>query len=235
MKIIFSPTKLMDFSNSTKNPIEIIFPNKTNFLLEHLKTLTLDELNKMMKIKGNTLNHVKYIYNHFETSGTKKAITAYNGTSFKQLDIDSYNREELNFLNSHLIILSALYGILKPSSLIKEYRLDMNMKLLKDQNFYKFWKNEINGYFKGDELILNLASKEFSKIIEKPMITIDFKEKKGDFYKSVSAYSKKGRGVMLNYIIKNKITSIEKIKDFSIEGYSLNLELSDKFNLIFTR
>jgi len=109
------------------------------------------------------------------------------------------------------------------------------MKLLKDQNLYKFWKDDINDFFKDDEFILNLASKEFSKIIKNPMITIDFKEKKGDLYKSVSTYSKKGRGLMLNYIIKNKITSIDQIKKFDLNGYYLNNKLSDKFNLIFTR
>ncbi|MEI6857216.1 YaaA family protein [Psychrilyobacter sp.] len=235
MKIIFSPTKSMDFSDSTKNPLKINFTDKTNFLLKHLKILSLDEITKIMKIKGNILNHVKDLYENFETANTKKTITAYNGISFKQLDLDNYNEKEFEFLNSHLIVLSALYGILKPSNFIKEYRLDINIKLLIDKNLYKFWEKEINEYFEEGELILNLASKEFSKIIEKPMITIDFKEKKGDSYKSVSAYSKKGRGMMLNYIIKNKLTSIEKIKEFNLEDYSLNPELSDKFNLIFTR
>ncbi|MCS5423016.1 MULTISPECIES: YaaA family protein [Psychrilyobacter] len=235
MKIIFSPAKSMDFSDSVKTPLKINFTGKTNFLLKHLKSLSLDEITRIMKVKGNTLNHVKEIYENYKSANTKKAIGAYNGISFKQLDLDSYNEKEFEFLDSHLIILSALYGILKPSDFIKEYRLDMNMKLLKDQNLYKFWKKEVNGYFEEDELVLNLASKEFSKIIEKPMITIDFKEKKGDLYKSVSTYSKMGRGLMLNYIVKNKITSIDRIKEFNLEGYSLNPELSDKFNLIFTR
>ena len=235
MKIIFSPAKSMDFSNSIKDPLKINFTDKTNFLLKYLKTLSLDEITKIMKVKGNTLNHVKEIYENFEDSNTKKAIAAYNGISFKQLDLDNYNEKEFEFLDSHLIVLSALYGILKPFDFIKEYRLDMNMKFLKDQNLYKFWKKEINDYFKDNELIFNLASKEFSKIIEKPMITIDFKEKKEELYKSVSAYSKKGRGLMLNYIVKNKITSIDQIKKFNLDGYSLNHKISDKFNLIFTR
>ncbi|WP_028855122.1 YaaA family protein [Psychrilyobacter atlanticus] len=235
MKIIFSPAKSMDFSNSIKDPLKINFTDKTNFLLENLKTLSLDEITKIMKIKGNTLNHVKEIYKNFENANTKKAITAYNGVSFKQLDLTNYNQEEFVFLDTHLIILSALYGVIEPSNLIKEYRLDMNMKLLEDQNLYKFWRKEINEYFKDDEFIINLASKEFSKLIEKPMLTIDFKERKGELYKSVSAYSKKGRGMMLNYIIKNNVTSIDEIKKFNLDGYSLNDKLSDKFNLIFTR
>lgn len=235
MKIIFSPTKSMNFSDSVKDPLKVNFTHKTNFLLEKLKILSLDEIIKIMKIKGNTLNHVKNIYENFENANTKKAIAAYNGISFKQLDLDSYTQKEFSFLNTHIIILSALYGVLEPSSLIKEYRLDMNMKFLKDQNLYAFWKSEVNNYFKNDKLIFNLASKEFSKIIEKPMITIDFKEKKEDLYKSVSIYSKKGRGLMLNYIVKNNISSVDEVKKFNLDNYSFNSKLSDKFNLIFTR
>lgn len=235
MKIIFSPAKSMDFSISQNEPLKINFTDKTNILLKTIKTLSLDEITKIMKVKGNTLNHVKDIYEKFEGANTKKAIKAYNGVSFKQLDLDNYDEIDLDFINTHLVILSALYGIIEPSNLIKEYRLDMNMKLLKDQNLYKFWKIEINEYFKDEEFILNLASKEFSKLVEKPMINIDFKEKKGDLYKSVSTYSKKGRGMMLNYIIKNKITSTDEIKSFNLDGYSLNEKLSNKFNLIFTR
>jgi len=40
---------------------------------------------------------------------------------------------------------------------------------------------------------------------------------------------------MLDYIVKNNITSIDQIKKFDLDGYSLNNKLSDKFNLIFTR
>ncbi len=235
MKIIFSPAKSMDFSNSSDLPTEINFPDKTKVLSGHLIKLSIDDISKLMKIKGKTLEHVMELYSTFKTSKTKEAIFSYNGTSFKQLELKTYRKDEFNFLSNHLIILSAFYGIVEPSNLIKEYRLDMNMKLLKDQTLYKFWKEEINNYFKDEDFILNLASKEFSKIIEKPMITIDFKEEKGKSYRSVSAYSKKGRGMILNYIVKNKITSIDQIKNFNLDGYSLNDQLSDKFNLIFTR
>jgi cytoplasmic iron level regulating protein YaaA (DUF328/UPF0246 family) len=109
------------------------------------------------------------------------------------------------------------------------------MKVLKEINLYKFWKDEINNYFKDEDLIFNLASKEFSKIIDKPMITIDFKEYKNGSYKSVSSYAKKGRGMMLNYMIRNNIQSIEEIKKFNLDNYTYNKELSDNSNLVFTR
>ena len=235
MKIIFSPTKSMDLSNSESIPIKTNFPINTQFILEVLKKLSPDELVKLMKIKGKTLNHVIDIYNNFDVAPSKNAIYSYNGISFKQIELNNYNKEQVKYLKTHLIILSALYGAIEPFDLICEYRLDMNMKIFKDQNLYKFWKVKIDNYFQKEDFILNLASKEFSKLINKPMITIDFKEKKNGTYKSISSYSKKGRGMMLNYLIKNKITSIELIKQFNLDNYKFNVELSDEFNLIFTR
>jgi len=237
MKIIFSPSKSMNFkdANKTCNKLNIRFLDSTNILINNLKNLNSEELSKLMKIKGKTLENVINFYKNFEISSTKEAIYSYNGISFKQLELKKYNTDQLNYLNSNLIILSALYGVVRPLDCIKEYRLDMTMKLLKDQTLYNFWKDKIKDYFDEDELVINLASKEFSKMVSKPMINIDFKEYKNGNYKSISSYSKKGRGMMLNFMIKNRITNIEKIKEFNLEGYKLNPTLSDEFNFIFTR
>ena len=105
---------------------------------------------------------------------------------------------------------------------------------------YNFWKKEINEYISKslakDEVLLNLASGEFSKLIDTKkinMINLDFKEEKDGTYKSVSTYSKKARGQFLNYLIKNQVSNIENIKKMELNGYSLNEELSDKKNFIF--
>ena len=89
-----------------------------------------------------------------------------------------------------------------------------------------------------DEVLLNLASGEFSKLIDNKkisMINIDFKEEKDGVYKSVSTYSKKARGEFLNYLIKNQINNLEDIKKVELDKYSLNKDLSDEKNFIFTR
>lgn len=67
------------------------------------------------------------------------------------------------------------------------------------------------------------------------MVTVDFKEFKNGKYSSVSSFSKQGRGILLDYLIKNQITNIEDIKKFSKEGYSFNSELSNENTIIFSR
>lgn len=235
MKIIFSPTKLMDFKNSTTKEPNYFNKEKTQELLKILENLSENDLGKVMKIKGKTLELVKEYFQKDRETKTKEAVKAYNGISFKQLELDLYDETQLNYLRENLIILSALYGVLRPYSLISQYRLDMGMKILEDRSLYKFWKKEIHEVFSKEELIINLASNEYAKLVNFPMITIDFKEKKGDTFKSVSSYSKKGRGQFLNFMIINKITSIEELKTFQWDGYSYNQNLSKKNYLLFTR
>ena len=117
----------------------------------------------------------------------------------------------------------------------------MTMSII-DKGLYNFWKKDINEYISNilvnDEILLNLASSEFSKLVDNkktPMINIDFKEEKDGIFKSISTYSKKARGKFLNYLIKNQIDKLEDIKKIELDGYSLNEELSDEKNFIFTR
>ena len=122
----------------------------------------------------------------------------------------------------------------------------MAVKVLEDENLYSYWKDEVNSALtnimkdRGEEILVNLASTEFSKLIDRKsfpceIIDIDFKEERDGKFKAVSTYAKKARGVMSNYIIKNKISLREDLKKFKGEGYSLNEELSTDKKYIFTR
>ena len=111
-----------------------------------------------------------------------------------------------------------------------------------DKGLYNFWKKDINDYISNildkDEILLNLASSEFSRLIDNKkilMINIDFKEEKDGTYKSISTYSKKARGKFLNYLVKNQIDNLEEIVKIKLDGYNFNKDLSDEKNLIFTR
>ncbi len=184
MKIIFSPTKIMDvslndYNNTIPNNLEIT--NEIN-----------NKFNVMIKEDSN------------------QAIFFYNGTSFKYLDPKTLSINDINFLQDNLIILSALYGALKPLDLINRYRLDFTNKEL-----YKYWNIDFN-----DELIINLASKEYSKLVKSNnMITIDFKQLIDNKLVTKGMYSKMLRGLFLRYITVNKITNIEDLKNFSYNGY----------------
>ena len=245
MKIIFSPSKEMREENIFENKeiefAESKFKDKTNILINTLKEKSISEIENIMKLKGELLNNTYKDIQDYNKLKYIPAISMYYGVSFKELELEDYSEKSLKYLQNNLLILSAFYGISLPFDLIKKYRLDMTISII-DKGLYNFWKKDINEYISNildnDEILLNLASSEFSKLIDNkkiPMINLDFKEEKDGTYKSISTYSKKARGQFLNYLIKNQVSNIENIKKIELNGYSLNEKLSDKKNFIFTR
>ena len=245
MKIIFSPSKEMREENIFKNKkiefTESKFKDKTNILIDILKEKSIFEIENIMKLKGELLNKTYKDIQDYDKLKFIPAISMYYGVSFKELNLEDYSEKSLKYLKNNLLILSALYGVSLAFDLLKKYRLDMTMSII-DKGLYNFWKKDINDYISNilskDEVLLNLASGEFSKMIDSKkisIINIDFKEEKDGIYKSVSTYSKKARGQFLNYLVKNQIDNLEDIKKIKLDGYSLNNTLSDEKNFIFTR
>ena len=245
MKIIFSPSKEMREENIFENKkiefTEFKFKDKTNILIGILKEKLLSEIENIMKLKGKLLNKTYKDIQDYDKLKSIPAISMYYGVSFKELELEDYSEKSLKYLKNNLLILSALYGISLPFDLLKKYRLDMTMSIM-DKGLYSFWKKDVTDYISNilnkDEILLNLASGEFSKVIDNkkiPMINIDFKEEKDGVYKSVSTYSKKARGKFLNYLIKNQINNLEDIKKVELDKYSRNKDLSDEKNFVFTR
>ena len=245
MKIIFSPSKEMRKENIFENKkiefTESKFKDKTNILIDILKEKSISEIENIMKLKGELLNKTYKDIQDYDKLKFIPAISMYYGVSFKELNLEDYSEKSLKYLKNNLLILSALYGVSLAFDLLKKYRLDMTMSII-DKGLYNFWKKDINDYISNilskDEVLLNLASSEFSKMIDSKKISIinvDFKEEKDGAYKSVSTYSKKARGQFLNYLVKNQIDNLEDIKKIKLDGYSLNNTLSDEKNLIFTR
>lgn len=210
-----------------------------------LQSFSKEEIAEIMKIKGKLLEETFENIRNFDSLKEISAFSLYNGVSFKNLELEKYDKSNVEYAENSLLILSAFYGVLHPSDSVKNYRLDMTMKL-SSSSLYSFWNREVTDYIScllkndSDKTLINLASGEYSKMIERKhfpyrIIDIDFKENKNGKFQSVSIFAKQGRGSMLNYLIKNRINDAEKIKEFSELGYSINNELSDKDKFIFTR
>lgn len=239
MKIIISPSKKQNrkclIERELINPI---FKNKSDQLREKLKHMNRDQLSSALNIKGNLLNKTEKKLNDSKTQ--KAAICCYNGLVFKQLEIKQYEIKEWNYMQKHLCILSAMYGILRPFTAIQPYRLDMKSKL-KGINLYHFWQESVDEYFSNEDYIINLASNEFSKMLtienyNGVFINVDFKEyDKNNKLRVVAARAKKARGLMLNDMIKNQISTIEELKKIEVLQYVFNEKISDDHQLVFIR
>ena len=238
MKIIFSPSKEMNFKGEPNlcNSSDIDLSNKFNEIYKKLVDLSKEEVGKKFKIKELMLDEFMKDLQEFHSLPEKKSIEAYSGLAFRQLKIDEYIQENWNYIQEKVFILSAFYGITCGTCKIKKHRLDFSIKLFEDVSLYKFWSEYVNSFFSENETIINLASSEYSKLIDKKrvdFINIDFYENKE--LKQISANSKKARGEMLNLLIKNQIENIKVIKTLKLKEYSYNRELSSNNNLVFIK
>lgn len=237
MKILLAPSKTRNYNikKSKKKLTEPKFIIEAEYLSSQITKYSKSELSKIMKIKDQLLDRTYDEYQCFNNAVIHSAISSYTGTVFKELEIDIYNLEQKKYLENHLRILSAMYGVLKPYDGVKYYRLDMNMKVL-DISSYKYWKEKIDNVTLEDELIINLSSTEFSKMLNCTFINVEFKEKiSNNIYKNIGVYSKMARGKMANYIIKNQIETLQEVLEFDLDRYLYNSEISTETNIVFTR
>ena len=237
----------LDLSN------ELIFKNKTKQLVNQLQTYSVSELSTLMKISEALaeVNVTRFAQFYEKNQQGMYAIHAFEGEAYKGLDSLSLNQEALEFSKESLRILSGLYGVLKPFDVMNPYRLEMGLSWSGEhgKDLYQYWKEDLTVHFlnelsetKGDQVLLNLASKEYSKAlnlkqIEKtyPVITIEFKEQKGEAFKVVGMYAKRARGQMARYILNHQIHEVEQVKAFNEGGYTFNPDLSTEKTWIFTR
>ena len=253
MLVLLSPAKKFDFSNIkySKLSTEPIFRNEANELASLLKTFSADKISGLMNIstKLGELNYERFKKYSFtpKEKDLKQAALAFAGDTFVGLDAKSIKKENFDFLQKHIRIISGLYGLLRPLDNIQVYRLEMGSKLHtnKGNDLYSFWDTKIaeklNEEIKlmDDSFFVNLASEEYFKPVknrlDRIVITPKFYNLKDGKLKMISFLAKKCRGRMARFIVENKITNIEELHRFSDGGYFFNKELSKDKELIFVK
>ncbi|WP_417265645.1 peroxide stress protein YaaA [Brumimicrobium sp.] len=254
MKILLSPAKSLDYSLNIKTPIttEAHFLNEANYLAKKLQKISKKELGKLMKLSEN-LSDLNYSrYQDWQEPVTlneqaQPAVTVFTGEVYKGLDAASFTDQDFINAQKDLMILSGLYGILKPLDLMYPYRLEMGTRwnvTPKTKNLYQYWGAKlaefINDETKKDEVIVNLASNEYfkavdQKVLKNRVITPVFKDLKGDQFKIIMMYAKHARGAMARDIIQNQYQNIEDLKGYNVDGYSYNEEMSTEDEWVFVR
>lgn len=246
MNIIISPAKKMQVcNNDIVNEGMPCFIEKTNHIYNTLKALSYEELKKLLVCNDEIaeLNFDRYCSMDLSKNLTP-AILAYDGIQYKYMSPNSFSYDEFSYVQKHLKILSGFYGILKPFDGVVPYRLEMQAKLKFDgyKNLYDFWGESLyKELTKDSNLILNLASKEYSKAIEKYLtdtdvfITCIFGTLKDSKIKVKATEAKMARGLMVRYLAENNITDIEGIKGFSSLDFSFSEEHSTPNEFVFLK
>ena len=224
MKIILSPAKT--YQTKTHNidllEVELLFIKEVRKLYRALKKLSLEDIQKSMNLSEKLSLETYLLYqNHKDSQPKTAALEHYSGLAYRQLNLLAYSTKQLNYLDSHLRILSALYGILRPRDGIHPYRLDFTMALAQ-LKLRAVWKKKLNAYFKDEDWILNLASEEFSSLITHPnMHTVEFYDQKQGKQFINSAEAKKARGKYLEQCMIHQVKTIDDLKCISLYDYDL--------------
>ena len=246
MKIILSPAKKMITDIDTIEPVALPeFIDKTTEILNWLKDKSKEELKAIWKCNDKILEQNFHRLENMDLyQMLTPAVLSYEGIAFQYMAPSVFEIQQFEYLQNHLRILSAFYGILKPMDGVTPYRLEMQAKVVigDAKNLYEYWGDLLyRSVIDDSRIIINLASKEYSKCIEKYLtpqdryITVTFCELSGDKMITKGTYAKMARGEMVRYMAENNIENPVQIQKFERLGYSFRADLSSDSEYVFER
>ena len=249
MIAVISPSKTQDFTALENIDFSNLRQEKSSLeLIPTMQKMSQDDIASLMKISDNLaeLNFKRFqgFSSTFDLTNSKQALFAFKGDVYTGIDAASLSNNDLEFAQKNLRMLSGLYGVVRPLDLIQPYRLEMGTRLetTSGKNLYQFWGDKISKVLNEDEseVLINLASNEYFKGIDKKaldarIIDIAFKEMKDGKLKIIGIHAKRARGMMVRFIIDNRIEDPEELKKFNLEKYEFDKDLSDEKTWVFCR
>ncbi len=252
MLIVISPAKRLDWQERDTPATQPDFVKEAHILAGHARALNLGQLKVLMGLSDGLarLNRDRFADFRAEPdeAATRPAALAFAGDTYQGLEAASLGRDDLEWAQRHLRILSGLYGLLRPLDAIQPYRLEMGsrLKTRRGATLYEFWGAEIAkalnaaAQASGSEVLINCASQEYFGAVDKTalklrIITPQFLERRGETAKTVSFFAKKARGAMARFVIENRVSQHEGLKDFDTGGYRFDPSLSQGDNWAFVR
>ena len=242
MKIIISPAKKMNTHEILEPTRTPVFQEKADELASLLSRKSFEEMKAIMKASDQIIRDTEDMYRKFvSTTPTYPALQCYEGIQYQYMAKDVFTEEQYEYLEDHLRILSALYGVLTPSTGIKPYRLEMQARL-PEFDMYSYWKDDIyRELVRDDNLILNLASKEYSKCIDKYLepgvrkVDVFFYQRRDGKLKEQATYAKMMRGSAVRYLAEQNAETPEVLKGLEAFGYSYSEADSSEDEMIFVK
>lgn len=251
MIALLSPAKSLDLSptDQISQTTPLLFPEQADYLASKLKKFSSKKLGKMMNLSQSLADLNFERYQKWNVAGVdneqKQALLSFTGDVYRGMGASDFDEKELMYAQQHVLMLSGLYGLLRPLDLMQPYRLEMGTRweiTKKFKNLYAYWSDTIAEYLNAnaDGLLINLASTEYFKAVdgqqfEGDIITCQFMDLKGDQYKVVMTWAKLARGMMARFMIQNQVKDVEELKEFTTGGYAFNEAMSSEHEWVFTR
>ena len=249
MLVVISPAKKLNMEPEPgRDHTEPTFADNARELAGIARELDAAQLQKLMGISDKlaALNADRFA--QFGNMEPKQAAFAFAGDTYQGLEATSLDPDELDWAQGHLRILSGLYGLLRPLDLIEPYRLEMGSRLKtpRGKSLYDFWGDTLSGALNeqgatvGADTLVNCASQEYfgavdADALDLRVITPVFMEERDGTPKVISFHAKRARGAMARFIVQNRLTDPEALRDFDTGGYEYRADLSEADTLAFVR
>ena len=237
MKLILSPAKEMNSDALEENDWEV--SPAARKVVEAVSVVPEEELARVLGVKGKLLEENKTFIERWKVAEAAPAIELYNGLAFRWLkQVEGWNKG-LGYGSDHVRILSALYRAVSTTTYIKPYRLDMLRPLrVEGQSLQAYWKSEWAELFAEGETVVNCASDEFSTLLDRSRynwVDVEFYERRDGTLKQHSTTSKKGRGLLVGFAMREQVMDVKQLEAFSEDGFAYDAELSTPEKLVFVR
>lgn len=222
-----------------------VYMKETEILKEWIQSLTYEEAKKLWACNDKIAeqNFERFanmdLYHHLTP-----AILSYEGIAYQYMAPSVFANGEFDYVQENLRILSGFYGVLKPLDGVTPYRLEMQAKAKVNgtENLYDFWKDRLYREVLDESgTVINLASKEYSKCIEKYLqsgdtfITCVFGEMTGGKIVQKGVYAKMARGEMVRFMAEKHILEPKEIQKFDRLGYRFHPEVSSETEYVFIK
>tara|TARA_R110002110_G_scaffold246261_2_gene462650 strand:+ start:2618 stop:3397 length:780 start_codon:yes stop_codon:yes gene_type:complete len=254
MLVVISPAKRLDWNARDVAMTQPDFQDDAVRLSKTARNLTLGKLKGLMDLSDDLARLNRDRFAAFEaepdTDATRPAALAFAGDTYQGLEAGSLDADELAWAQDRLRILSGLYGVLRPLDAIQPYRLEMGsrLKTRRGGTLYDYWRDDLSKALNvqaaqvGTDVLINCASQEYfgavaPKALKLRVITPQFMEDKGAAKgpKIVSFFAKRARGAMARFIVQNRLTDPEAIREFDTGGYVWQADASTPDRPVFVR
>lgn len=244
MIILLSPAKSLDFDSPIPpvDPSPLRFAGEAERLVRSAARLSKAKLKKVMPVSDALIDLNYARYRSFFDQPERPAAFAFNGDVYTGLAARTLEEPALEFAQSHVRILSGLYGLLRPFDSIRPYRLEMGTRWTpRHPSLVSFWGDRIAGAIaddleaSGSDTVVNLASQEYFAAADKGLkkrglrvVTADFRQQGPDGPRFISFEAKRARGMAARFLCEHRHASPEALKSFDSDGYRFDADASDE-------
>lgn len=244
LTILIHSSKTMRSVKPTRPATTPLLINKAAPLVAYVQTLASTELQKVMGVSVPLSQKVHDLWLEWNAEPKRQSlcIDSFVGDIYSGLQANTLSKEDRDYAQQTLRILSGLYGVLRPYDGVHPYRLEMGYKLPDDRykNLYAYWGKSIAEILPTEGLVVNLSAVEYtrtvlpyidaSRVVAPRFLT---KDSKTGTLKQVIVHTKIARGAFARWLVQSRVTSADDLVLFSELNYYYEVSLSTPSEPVF--